>query len=429
MTGRIAFINARLLDPATGLDAAGGLLVEYGAIVEAGEGLFSKGAPKGAEVIDCGGHCLAPGLVDMWASLGEPGAAHPDALAASSRAAAAGGITTLVCTPNTTPVTDDSALVHYIRHRARDASVVNVHPMAAITKGLKGQEMTEMGLLGEAGAVAFTDADRAVGDPVVMRRALEYAHAFGALIVQHAEDPALAAEGCMTEGEVATRLGLTGIPEAAEVIMVERDLRLVELTGGRYHVAQISTAAAIEAVRGARARDLPVTAAAAPHHFALNDTAVGEYRTFAKTSPPLRGEDDRKAVVAGLADGTVSVIVSAHVPLGVEAKRQTFEQAAPGIAGLETMLPLALELYHGGHVTLLDVLAAMSANPAELLGLPGGTLATGTAADLVLFDLEAPWRIDTGKFVAGNSPYDGRPVQGRVLRTVVGGNTVFEATP
>ncbi len=427
--GPTVFVNARLLDPASGRDELGGCLIDGATILDLGHDVTAQTAPKGAAVVDCHGHCLFPGLIDMCATIGVPGAAHKETLVSSGDAAAAGGITTIVCTPDTDPVIDDMALVEYIRQRARELAPVRVHPMAAVTKGLKGEQMTELGLLAEAGAVAFTDAVRAVPDATVMRRALSYASAKSLLIIQHAEEPSLADGGCMNEGEVSTRLGLQGIPAEAEVIMVERDIRLVELTGGRYHVAQISTATAIDAVRRAKQRGLPVTAGVAPHHFALNETAVGEYRTFAKTSPPLRVEADRLAVIEGLKDGTIDVIVSAHVPQGVESKRLPFAQAAPGISGLETMLPLALELHHNGQVQLLDLLRAMTARPAELLGLPGGRLVKGAPADLTVLDLDAPWQVveDQLRAKSKNTPYDGRPVQGRVLRTVVAGATVFEA--
>jgi dihydroorotase len=427
--GPTVFVNARLLDPASGRDELGGCLIDGEGILDLGHDVTAGTAPAGAAVVDCHGHCLFPGLIDMCATIGEPGAAHKETLVSSSNAAAAGGITTIICTPDTEPVVDDMALVEYIRQRARELATVRVRPMAAITKGLLGEQMTELGLLAEAGAVAFTDAVRAVADATVMRRALSYASAKGLLLVQHAEEPSLAAGGCMNEGEVSTRLGLQGIPAEAEVIMIERDIRLVELTGGRYHVAQISTATAIDAVRRAKQRGLPVTAGAAPHHFALNETAVGEYRTFAKTSPPLRIEADRLAVIDGLKDGTIDVIVSAHVPQGVESKRLPFAQAAPGISGLETMLPLALELHHNGQMPLLDLLRAMTVRPAELLGLEGGRLIAGAPADLTVLDLDAPWQIDETRLRAKskNTPYDGRPVQGRVVRTVVAGATVFEA--
>src|SRR6266849_9053855 len=378
-------------------------------------------------MIDCRGHCLAPGIVDMRVQLREPGAEHMENMVSASHAAAAGGVTTMAALPNTEPPIDDVALVDFVARRARDIGLVNIHTYAAATKGLKGRELTEMGLLAEAGALAFTDATTAIADALVMRRALSYARTFDLLVIQHPEEPSLTAGGAMNEGEMATRLGLPGITPAAEVMMIERDLRLVELTGARYHAAHVSTAAAIEAIRAAKQRRLPVTCDTAPPYFALNETAVGEYRTFAKLSPPLRGEWDRRAVVAGLRDGAIDAIASDHSPHDQESKRLPFASAASGIIGVETLLPLALELYHNGHLPLLAVLRALTKRPAEILRLPAGRLALGAAADLVLFDLERPWRIDVDalRSKSKNSPYDGRPVQGRVLRTVIAGRSVF----
>ena len=427
MTSVTAYTNARILDPATGTDTMGGLIVEDGLITEVGANVT---AAKAADVIECGGKCLAPGLIDMRAFVGEPGFDHKESFASAGAAAAAGGITTLLSQPQTNPIVDEPALAGFIARRARDTSAVNVKTMAAITKGLAGKEMTEMGLLAEAGAVAFTDGDRAVADARVMRRALAYAANWDFLIVQYPEDPSLAADGCMNEGELSSRLGLVGIPVAAEVVIIERDLRLVALTGGRYHAAVVSTADAVAAIRSAKANGVRATCAVAAHHFALNETEIGEYRTFAKTAPPLRSEPDRAAMVDGLADGTIDVIVSDHSPQDQESKRRPFATAEPGIAGLQTMLPLALELVHGGHISLLDLLAKMTINPARLLGLDTGTLAPGTPADLVLIELDVPWRLSEPglKSKSKNTPFDGRPVQGRVARTVVGGETVFALT-
>ncbi len=426
MSAPLAFINARLLDPATGLDTEGGtVLVVDGKIAAAGADVRPD---KGATTIDCRGHCLAPGLVDMRVFLGEPGFEEKETLASAGRAAAAGGITTLVGQPQTDPVMDEPALLSFIMRRAFDTCAVNVVSMAAITKGLEGKEMTEMGLLAEAGAVAFTDGVKAVADAQVMRRALSYATGWNLLVVQHAEEPSLARGGAMNEGEVASRLGLKGIPAVAEVMLLERDLRLAELTGARYHAACLSTGEAVAAMRRAKDRGVRATCGVAAHHFALNENEVGEYRTFAKVTPPLRSEEDRAAVVAAIADGTVDVIVSDHSPQDQESKRQPFPTAEPGIAGLQTLLPLALELVHGKHVRLLDLLAKMTINPARMLGLPSGRLAKGAPADLVLFDLDVPWRISEAglRSKSKNTPFDGRPVQGRVLRTVVGGETVFD---
>ena len=425
-SGRRAFVNVRLLDPASGLDAPGALLIEDGRIAEVGPQLFADGVPSGLEAVDGGGHCLCPGLIDMHAFAGEPGAEHKETLATASAAAAAGGITTLISTPDTDPAIDDIALVELIKRLARDTAVVHVHTMAAITKGLRGAAMTEMGLLARAGAVAFTDGDHTVADALVMRRVLAYASTFDLLIDHLPQDPDLGAGGCINEGEVATRLGLAGIPAAAEAIVLDRDLRLAELTGARLHASRLTTGAALDAMRAAKARGLRVSCSITPHHFALNETAVGEYRTFAKVWPPLRSEEDRRALIKGLADGTVDVIASGHSPQDQESKRLPFAQAAAGISGLETMLPLALELHHNGHLPLLAVLEKMTAAPARLLGLECGVLARGAPADLLLFDLEAPWLIDPDRFISKskNSPFENHPVQGRALRTLVAGREV-----
>jgi dihydroorotase len=419
------FRNARLIDPASGRDAAGSLLVVDGAIAA-----FDVGeAPKGATIVDCAGHCLAPGLVDMRVQLREPGAEHMENMVSASHAAAAGGVTTMAALPNTEPPIDDVALVDFVARRARDIGLVNIHTYAAATKAMKGRELNEMGLLAEAGALAFTDSLRAIADALVMRRALSYARTFDLLIIQHPEEPSLAAGGAMNEGELATRLGLPGITPAAEVMMIERDLRLVEITGARYHAAHVSTAAAIEAIRAAKQRRLPVTCDTAPPYFALNETAVGEYRTFAKLSPPLRSEWDRRAVVEGLRDGTIDAIASDHAPHDQDSKRLPFTSAESGIIGLETLLPLSLELYHNGHLPLINLLRALTCAPAEILRLPVGRLAVGAPADFVVFDLDRPWQIAETAFhsKSKNSPFDGRPVQGRAITTVVGGRIVYQS--
>ncbi len=423
MSERLLFRGARLIDPASGRDAPGDLLV-------AGERIAAVGgelAAADAEIVPCAGLCLAPGLVDMRVQLREPGAEHMESVASGGHAAAAGGVTTMVALPNTEPPVDDGSVIEFLARRAREVRLAKLHTYAAATKGLEGRELVEMGLLAAGGALGFTDGVKAIADALVMRRVLSYASTFDLLVLQHPEEPSLARAGEVTEGEVATRLGLPAITPAAEVIMIERDLRLVEITGARYHAAHLSTAAAIAAIRAAKARGLPVTCDTAPPYFTLNETAVGDYRTFAKLSPPLRSEQDRQAVIAGLADGTIDAIASDHAPWDQDSKRLPFSSAACGIVGLETLLPLSLELYHNGHLGLLEVVRRLTLAPAEILRLPVGRLTPGAPADLVLFDPDCPWTIRTDEFrsKSKNSPFDGRPVRGRALRTLVDGRTIF----
>ena len=421
-----AFRNARLLDPATGRDEIGTLVVENGKIQALGTDVA---VPKGAATIDCKGLCLAPGLVDMRVAVGEPGYEQRETIQSASRAAAAGGITAFAMLPNTHPVIDDIAGLEFIARRAREAKGVKIFAYGAATAGANGTNLAEMGLLAEAGAVGFTDGTHAIGDALTMRRALSYARAFGKVLVQHPEEPSLSANGQMNEGEIATRLGLSGIPRAAEIIMLERDLRLVELTHGRYHAAHLSTAEGVELIRHAKASGLNVTCDVAPPYFALTEVDIGDYRTFAKLSPPLRHDNDRRAIIAGIADGTVDAIASDHAPQDQDAKRVPFAAAAPGAIGLETLLPVALELYHKDMVGLLDLLACLTINPATILDLPLGRLVVGGPADLVLFDLDRPWVIDAGSLLSKskNSPFDKRPVSGAVVMTVVDGRVVHQA--
>ncbi|HXV24759.1 MAG TPA: dihydroorotase [Alphaproteobacteria bacterium] len=425
----VLFSGVRLIDPTNGRDGLGDLLVVDGCIAQVGTGLADTGVPEGAERVVGSGLCLAPGLVDLRVQLREPGEEHKETIASASAAAAAGGVTAMVALPNTDPVIDDVAGIEFIARRAREIRKVKVYAYAGVTKGLAGKDLTEMGLLAESGALAFTDGLNAVADARVMLRALSYARTFGALIVQHPEEPTLAAGGQMNEGELATRLGLAGIPAVAEAIMIERDLRIVQLTGGRYHAAHLSTAEAIAAIRAAKARGLRVTCDTAPPYFALNELAVGDYRTFAKLSPPLRGESDRTAVAAAIADGTIDCIASDHAPHDQDSKRVPFAQASPGVIGLETLLPVSLELVHQGLMPMVELFRRLALAPADLLGLPQGRLTPGAPADLVLFDPERAWVVDEDRFLSKskNSPFGRRPVQGRVLRTLVDGRTVFAA--
>ncbi len=425
---RIAFRNARLIDPAAGLDARGGLLIENGRIADIGPRLFNDAEPHDPEVIDCRGLVLCPGLIDARVFTGEPGAEHRESLESASQAAAAGGVTSMVVMPNTDPVIDEPSLVDFLLRRAAATARVRVLPTAALTRGLLGETMTEIGLLQEAGAVAFTDGDRSVANARVMRRAMAYAATFNALVISHAEDPELVKGASATEGEYATRLGLPAAPAIAEAMMVERDIRLVELTGARLHFGQISTRAALEAIAAAKARGLPVTCGVAAHHLILNELDVGPYYTFRKVRPPLRSEDDRAAMVRGVADGTIDVIVSSHEPQGADTKRQPFASAAAGTVGLETLLPAALSLVHDGQAALPHVLKALTASPARIFGLGSGTLAKGAPADLILLDEGEPFVVDADKLHsrARNTAFESRKFQGRAKVTFVGGACVSD---
>jgi dihydroorotase len=424
----ILFANARIVDPSRDLDIVGDLLIADGVIREAKKGIGAAGVPEGTDVIDCRGKLIAPGLVDMRAFIGEPGAGHRETFASASQAAAAGGVTTIICQPDTSPVIDDPATVDFVLRRARDTAIVHVHPMAALTKGLEGKEMTEIGLLKAAGALAFTDGEKSVTNALVMRRALTYARDFDALIVHHTEDPDLVGDGVMNEGEFGARLGLLGIPKAAETIMLERDIRLVALSGGRYHAASVTCAESLEVLARAKDAGLKVTASASINHLTLNENDIGPYRTFLKVSPPLRAEDDRKALVEALGRDLIDVVMSDHNPQDVETKRLPFAEAAPGAIGLETMLAAGLRLVHSGEIELITLLRAMSTRPAELLGIAGGTLKSGAPADLIVVDMDVPWVVDAAelKSKCKNTPFDEARMQGRVVRTIVAGRTVYE---
>lgn len=424
--GKRAYVNARLLDPASGLDEIGAVLTDGEVVADFGAHLFADGPPEDIPTIDCGGHCLCPGLVDMRVQIREPGEEHKGTIESAGRSATAGGVTTMVCLPNTRPIIEDMSVVEFVARRARLTGLTKIYPYAAVTKGLQGQELAEMGVLAQAGALAFTDGEKAIASAQVLRRALTYARTFDLLIIQHPEEPSLAT-GAMNAGEIATRLGLPGIPPVAETIMVERDIRLVELTGGRLHFAHVSTAEAIGAIRKGKQQGHKITCDTAPPYFALNETSVGEYRTFAKLSPPLRSEADRIAVVEAIKDGTIDAIASDHTPHDEDSKRLPFMQAAYGGVGLETLLAVTLELYHNNQLPLLDALAKVTNMPAALLGLPAGRLEKGAAADFTVFDPERGWQINADDLAskAKNTPFDGRPVQGVVLRTVIDGRTVY----
>ncbi|MCX5517479.1 dihydroorotase [Kaistia defluvii] len=423
----LVLANARVIDPSRKLDARGSVILADGMIVAAGPEADSAAVPDGAEIVDCRGAAVMPGLIDMRVFIGEPGGEHRETFASAGQSAAAGGVTTVIMMPDTDPVIDDVALVDFIARRTRDTALVNVMPMAAVTKGLKGREMTEFGLLQDAGAVGFTDGRHSITNALVLRRALTYARDFGALIMHHPADPDLTGSGVMNEGETATRLGLSGIPKEAEIIMLERDIRLAALTRGRYHAAQISCAESLEIIRRAKKAGLAVSCGVSATHLALNELDIGPYRTFFRLSPPLRSEDDRQAMIEGVADGSIDVIVSSHDPQDVDTKRHPFAEAADGAVGLETLLAATLRLVNNGDVDLLTVARALSTRPAELLGLPGGRLTPGAPADIILVDPAMPWICDGEKLRSRskNTPFEGARFEGRVLRTIVAGRTVY----
>lgn len=421
--------DARLIDPAADLDAEGGLLIgEDGRILDRGPHLRSAGSgPAAADLRDAGGHVLAPGLVDLRVFVGEPGARHKESYRSVGESAAAGGVTTIVVQPDTDPPLDDPALVAFVRRRAAEVCKVRAEPMAALTKRREGREMAEHKFLLDAGAVALSDGDRQIADPVVMRRCLQYARSVGALTVHHVQDAALSALGCATESLYAGKLGLPEIPAEAEVIALERDLRLVELTGARYHASQISTAAAVEALRRAKARGLPVSASASAHHYALNEMDIGDFRTFCKVLPPLRREEDRAALEEAVAEGVIDALTSSHRPQDEESKRLPYAQAATGAVGLETALAAALNLHHKGMIGLPALWRMLSAAPARLLGFETGVLTPGAPADVILVDIGAPWVVDRRRLTSKskNSAFHDRRMQGIVRATWVGGVQVF----
>ena len=419
-----AITNTRLFDPASNLDEIGNILFSEEGIIACGKDIP---LPQDVATIDGTGLVTTPGLVDMQVFIGEPGGEYRETLATASQAAAAGGVTTMIIMPDTQPVIDDAALVDYISRRARGTALVNVHPMAGITKGLDGVMMNEFGLLHEAGAVAFTDGSRSVMNARIMQKAMSYAANFNTLIMHHAIDTNLVGEGVMNEGELAIRLGLSGIPVIAETIMIERDIRLLEATGARYHIAQISSRESIDIVRQAKDKGLQVTCGVSSNHLMLNQNDVENYRTFAKLMPPLRTEEDRQALIEAIADGTIDVIVSGHNPQGEDAKRRPFGEAEFGSIGVETLLAAGLTLHHEVKVPLTRLIEAMSTTPARLLGLSAGTLSIGHPADLILIDIDAPWIVDADNLHSRsrNAAIEGRKIQGKVTETIVSGKTVF----
>ncbi|WP_138465095.1 dihydroorotase [Poseidonocella sp. HB161398] len=419
--------NARLIDPGSGHDGPGALLIRDGAIAELISGPLPEGAFPDAGRIDCGGACLAPGIVDFGVKVGEPGERHKESFRSAGLAAAAGGVTTMVTRADTAPAIDTPEVLSFALSRAQEVSPVRIAPMAALTKGREGREMTEIGFLSDAGAVAFSDGDHVVTDSKVLSRALTYAKSLGALVMGHVQDPVLSRGAAATSGKFSSLYGIPAVSPMAERMGLERDMAIVEMTRAAYHVDQITTRAALPALLRAREAGLDVTAGISIHHLTLNEFDIAGYRTFFKVKPPLRAEEDRLAMVEALAAGQIDVICSMHTPQDEESKRLPFEAAASGAVGLETLLPAALRLYHGGQIGLPQLFAALSLNPARRLGLEGGRLVSGAPADLVLFDPDAPYVLDrtTLQSKSKNTPFDGERMQGRVLGTWVGGRRVY----
>ncbi len=426
MTRPLLIQNARIVDPASDTDAVGALHVENGIIFGWVKGP-PPGIPEGAEVLDANGMMLCPGLVDMRVFTGEPGHEYRETLASAAKAAAAGGVTSFVCMPDTLPAIDDGAVVDFIIRRANAEAIVNVLPSAAITKGLAGEEISEFGLLKEAGAVCLTDGRKSIQSSALLRAAFTYAANFDMAVVHHVSDSGLTGKGVMNSGLFATTLGLKGIPVEAETIPLDRDLQLARLTGVRYHAAQISCARSAEILRAARQTNPRISAGVSINNLSLNELDVGQYRTFFKLSPPLRTEDDRLATVQALRDGIIDTIHSDHDPQDVEVKRRPFAEAANGAIGLETMFAAALRLFHSGEIPLLRLIEAMSTRPAQILGLPAGSLTKGARADLILADLDYPWLVSENNIVSrsGNTAFEGARFTGKIMATYVAGKCVF----
>lgn len=425
----LAFVNARLVDPESGYDGPGGVIVSEGVITDVAKGREFGKLSKAVRVVDCGGALLAPGLIDLRVRTGEPGAETKETLASAAKAAAAGGVTSFVVQPDTAPAIDDPSMVDFILRRARDVDSARILVAGAATKGLLGEQMAEIGLMREAGCVYVTDAGKPIVDSKVMQRVLTYAKGFDTLLAHRPMDPWLGKGGAAIGGEFAGRMGLPSISPMAERIMLERDVALLEATGGKLLVDQISSAQALETLARAKSKGLRINASVSINHLSFNELDIGDYRTFAKLNPPLRGEDDRQALIEALASGLIDIVVSSHSPAPAEDKRLPFDEAAPGAVGLETLLPALLSLYHEERLPLLDLVRAVTLAPAQLLGLRGGRLAPGAPADLVLCDIDAPLIVDAARLLSKskNSPFDGRRLQGQVLMTVVDGRVVHRA--
>jgi dihydroorotase len=416
--------GAYVVDPSQDIDGIFDILIVDGKIDAVREGLT---APKDAEIINATGKHVFPGLVDARVYVGEPGGEHRETIASASKSAAAGGVTSFIMMPETDPVIDDVALVDFVRRASRDDAEVRIYPAVSVTKGFEGRELTEVGLLQEAGAVMLTEGKRSLNNNQTLKRALTYARDFDMVISLETIDPDLSSNGVMNSGLNATHLGLSGIPREAEIIPLERDLRIAALTKGNYHAAKISTSDSAEAIAKYKREGNSVTCGVSINHLTLNENDIGRYRTYLRLAPPLRDEDDRQAMIRALADGTIDIIVSSHDPHDVDDKRHPFAEAAEGAIGLETLFAAAMRLYHNEEVTLTRLIDALSTRPAKIFGLPGGTLKPGSDADLIIADLDTPWVVHEEDIVSRskNTPFEGERFSGKILQTIVDGRTIY----
>ncbi|WP_336279249.1 dihydroorotase [Bartonella sp. CB175] len=428
MTKPIVFKNARIVDPSRTIDEIGTVIVENGLITAAGKEAQNQGAPEGAEVVNAQNKAILPGLVDARVFIGQGGGNPSEAIASASQSAAAGGITSFLIMPDTYPITDDVAFIKFITYTANEKSLVNVYPTAAITQGFNGQQINEFGLLKDAGAIAFSEGKKTLQSSSVMRRAMTYARDFDVTLIHETQDSDLTGQGVMNEGLLASWLGFSGIPREAEVIPLERDLRLAALTQTRYHAAQISTAMSADAIRLGKKRNAKISAAVSINHLSLNENDIGEYRTLFRLMPPLRAEEDRIAMIEAIKDGTIDIIVSSHDPQNADKKNLPFSETTTGAIGMETLLSAALRLYHDTSISLLRLTELLSTAPAKLFGLNAGTLKKGAYADLILVDLDEPWVVSADKLYSHskNTPFDNARFQGKVLQTFVKGQSVFK---
>ncbi len=417
--------NGRIVDPAAGRDEVADLLLDGGVVAGVGKGLE---APKGCKKVDAAGLLVMPGFIDMHCHLREPGFEYKETVASGCAAAVKGGITSVMCMANTDPVNDCASVTSYILEKARMAGLARVYPVGSVTRGMAGESLSEMGELADSGCVAVSDDGRPVANGEIMRRAIQYAETFGLFVIDHAEDLNLAGDGVMHEGYVSTMLGLEGIPSAAAVSEMARNIAIIREFGGRIHIAHVSSRGAVDLIRHARAEGLQVTAETCPHYFTLTHEAVIGYDTSAKVKPPIRTTDDREAVIEGLADGTIEVIATDHAPHHRDEKNVEFDLAAFGISGFETALALTLGLVESGSISLMDAVAKWTANPARVAGLPGGTLAKGSPADVIIVDQSVRWTVEPETFLSKgkNTPVTGMELTGQVVSTFVGGREVYE---